>query len=117
MALRCPGPGRRRYRSASGPARRSRRNNGRSSAGSSAHSSGVDRTRWWADCRQAPTDVGHGQPPRREAEMKQIRVERPKRQDRRADAELLPLDARDADIVRAKALSRAAATRAAEPDD
>jgi hypothetical protein len=49
--------------------------------------------------------------------MKQIRVERPKRQDRRADCELLPLDARDADIVRAKALSRAAATRTAEPED
>jgi hypothetical protein len=48
--------------------------------------------------------------------MKQIRVERPKRQDRRADTELMPLDARDPDIARAKALSRAAAARAAEPE-
>ena len=49
--------------------------------------------------------------------MKQIRVERPKRQERRTGSELLPLDARDPEIVRAKALSRAAATRAAEPED
>jgi hypothetical protein len=34
--------------------------------------------------------------------MKQIQIERPKR--RRADIEFLPLDPRDPDIVRAKAL-------------
>ncbi len=39
--------------------------------------------------------------------MKQIRVERSKRHDRWADAEILPRDPRDPDIVRAKALSRA----------
>ena len=40
--------------------------------------------------------------------MKQIRVERPKYRRDRADSELLALDPRDTDIVRAKALSRAA---------
>ena len=39
--------------------------------------------------------------------MKQIRIEKPKSRRGRADAELLPLDPRDPDIVRAKALSRA----------
>jgi len=39
--------------------------------------------------------------------MKQIRVERPKHRRNRADAEILTLDPRDPDIVRAKALSRA----------
>ncbi len=39
--------------------------------------------------------------------MTQIRVERSKRHDRSADAELLPRDPRDPDIVRAKARSRA----------
>jgi hypothetical protein len=39
--------------------------------------------------------------------MTQIRVERPKRRDRRADSEFLPRDPRDPDIVRAKALGRA----------
>ncbi len=48
--------------------------------------------------------------------MKQIRIERPKYRRDRADAELLPLDPRDADIVRAKALSRAAREPAAEPE-
>ena len=40
--------------------------------------------------------------------MKQIRAERPKHRHDRANAELLPLDPRDPDIARAKALSRAA---------
>ena len=40
--------------------------------------------------------------------MKQIRTERPKHRRDRANTELLPLDPRDPDIVRAKALSRAA---------
>jgi hypothetical protein len=40
--------------------------------------------------------------------MKQIRVERPKRRRDRAGTEFLALDPRDPDIVRAKALSRAA---------
>ncbi len=40
--------------------------------------------------------------------MTQTRIERPRRRDRRADAEILPLDARDPDIVRAKAVGRAA---------
>jgi len=44
--------------------------------------------------------------------MTQTRIERPRRRDRRADAEILPVDARDPDIVRAKALGRAAAGRA-----
>jgi len=48
--------------------------------------------------------------------MKQIRVERPKYRRDRADSELLPLDPRDSDIVRAKALIRAALERAAEPE-
>ena len=38
--------------------------------------------------------------------MKQIRVSRPRRRRDRADAEIFPLDPRDPDIVRAKALSR-----------
>jgi hypothetical protein len=45
--------------------------------------------------------------------MKQIRAERPKRRRDRVSAELLPLDPRDPDIVRAKALSRPARKRAA----
>jgi hypothetical protein len=44
--------------------------------------------------------------------MTQTRIERPRRRDRRADSELLPLDARDPDIVRAKALGRAGTDRA-----
>ena len=40
--------------------------------------------------------------------MKQIRAERPKRRRDRANSEIFPLDPRDPDIVRAKALSRAA---------
>ena len=51
-----------------------------------------------------------------EVSVKQIRIERPKYRRDRADAELLPLDPRDADIVRAKALSRAAREPAAEPE-
>jgi hypothetical protein len=47
--------------------------------------------------------------------MKQIRVEKPKYRRDRADRELLTLDPRDADIVRAKALSRAARRPAAKP--
>jgi hypothetical protein len=46
--------------------------------------------------------------------MKQIRVEKPKQRRNRADAQILPLDPRDPDIVRAKALSRAARKPAAE---
>ena len=49
--------------------------------------------------------------------MKQIRAERPKQRRDRADAEILPLDPRDPAIVRAKALSRAARTRAAKAGD
>jgi len=48
--------------------------------------------------------------------VKQIRVEKPKYRRDRADSELLSLDPRDADIVRAKALSRAAREPAAEPE-
>ncbi len=48
--------------------------------------------------------------------MKQIRVEKPKYRRDRADSELLALDPRDTDIVRAKALSRAAREPAAEPE-
>ena len=40
--------------------------------------------------------------------MKQVRIERPKHRHDRANTELLPLDPRDPDIVRAKALRRAA---------
>jgi hypothetical protein len=47
--------------------------------------------------------------------MKQIRVERPKNRRDRVDAEISPLDPRDPDIVRAKALSRAARKAAAKP--
>ena len=39
--------------------------------------------------------------------MKQIRIEKPKYRRGRAEAELLPLDPRDPDILRAKALARA----------
>jgi hypothetical protein len=39
--------------------------------------------------------------------MKQIRVDKQKHRHDRASTELLPLDPRDPDIVRAKALSRA----------
>jgi len=49
--------------------------------------------------------------------MKQIRVERPKHRRDRTDAGIFPLDPRDPDIVRAKALGRAArrpATKAAD---
>ena len=46
--------------------------------------------------------------------MKQIRVERPKHRRDRADAEIFPLDPRDPDIARAKALSRAARRPAAK---
>jgi hypothetical protein len=40
--------------------------------------------------------------------MKQTRVEKPKQRRDRVGAQILPLDPRDPDIVRAKALSRAA---------
>jgi hypothetical protein len=46
--------------------------------------------------------------------MKQIRVDRPKRRRDRVGAEILALDPRDPDIVRAKALSRAARRPAAK---
>ena len=46
--------------------------------------------------------------------MKQIRVEKPKPRRDRTGAHILPLDPRDPDIVRAKALSRAARTPAAK---
>ena len=49
--------------------------------------------------------------------MKQIRVEKPKYHRDRADSELLALDPRDTDIVRAKALSRAAREPAAESEN
>jgi hypothetical protein len=45
--------------------------------------------------------------------MKQIRVEKPKH--RRVNIEFLPLDPRDSDIVRAKALVRASRKPAAKP--
>jgi len=48
--------------------------------------------------------------------MKQIRVEKPKYRRDRVDDEFLPLDPRDSDIVRAKALRRAALEQAAEPE-
>ena len=48
--------------------------------------------------------------------MKQIQVEKPRYRRGRADSELLALDPRDTDIVRAKALSRAAREPAAEPE-
>jgi len=48
--------------------------------------------------------------------MKQIRVEKPKYRRDRVDDELLALDPRDRDIVRAKALIRAALEQAAEPE-
>jgi len=43
--------------------------------------------------------------------MKQTRIERPRHRRDRAEAEMLPLNPRDPDIVRAKALARAAADR------
>jgi hypothetical protein len=46
--------------------------------------------------------------------MKQIRVDRPKQRRDRAGSEIFPLDPRDPDIVRAKALSRAARRPAAK---
>ena len=46
--------------------------------------------------------------------MKQIRAERPKHRRDRVDAEIFPLDPRDPDIVRAKALSRVTRTSAAK---
>ena len=39
--------------------------------------------------------------------MKRISIERPKRRHDRAETEILPLDPRDPDVVRVKALSRA----------
>jgi hypothetical protein len=48
--------------------------------------------------------------------MKQIQVEKPRYRRGRADSELLALDPRDTDIVRAKALSRAAREPAAEAE-
>jgi hypothetical protein len=47
--------------------------------------------------------------------MKQIRTERPKRSRDRANSEFLPLDPRDPDIVRAKALARASRKPPAKP--
>ena len=47
--------------------------------------------------------------------MKQIRVERPKQRRDRTGAQILPLDPRDPDIVRVKALSRAARKPTAKP--
>jgi hypothetical protein len=49
--------------------------------------------------------------------MKQIRVERPKYRRDRADTESLAPDTRDPDIVRAKALGRAARRPTARPAD
>ena len=43
--------------------------------------------------------------------MKQIRVEKPKQRRDRAGAQILPLNPRDPDIVRAKALARAARSK------
>jgi hypothetical protein len=45
--------------------------------------------------------------------MKQTRLSKPKHSRDRAGAEILPVDPRDPAIVRAKALSRAAARRPA----
>ena len=45
--------------------------------------------------------------------MKQIQIEKPKQ--RRATIEFLPLDPRDPEIVRAKALARASREPAAKP--
>jgi hypothetical protein len=47
--------------------------------------------------------------------MKHIRVEKPKRRHGRVNTEFLPLDPRDPDIVRAKALGRASRKPAAKP--
>jgi hypothetical protein len=49
--------------------------------------------------------------------MKQIRVEKPKHRRDRAGREIFPLDPRDPDIVRAKALSRAARRPTAKSPD
>ena len=49
--------------------------------------------------------------------MKQIRVEKPKHRRDRASREIFPLDPRDPDIVRAKALSRAARRPTAKSPD
>jgi hypothetical protein len=49
--------------------------------------------------------------------MKQIRVERPKHRRDRADTDILPRDLRDPDVVRAKALARAARRPAAKSSD
>jgi hypothetical protein len=49
--------------------------------------------------------------------MKQIRVERPRHRRDRGDREILPLDPRDPDIVRAKTLSRAAQRPPAKSSD
>jgi hypothetical protein len=42
--------------------------------------------------------------------MKRIQIERPKRSRDRAESDILPLDPRDPDVVRAKALGRNART-------
>jgi hypothetical protein len=47
--------------------------------------------------------------------MKQIRAEKPKYRRDRVNTEFLPLDPRDPDIVRAKALGRASRKPAAKP--
>jgi hypothetical protein len=47
--------------------------------------------------------------------MKQIRAQRPKRRRDRAEAEIFPLDPRDPDIVRAKAVARLARRPGAKP--
>jgi hypothetical protein len=49
--------------------------------------------------------------------MKQIRVEKPKHRRDRVSREIFPLDPRDPDIVRAKALSRAARRPTAKSSD
>jgi hypothetical protein len=48
--------------------------------------------------------------------MKQIRVERPRHRRDRADSDTFARDPRDPDIVRAKALARAARRPAAESE-
>jgi hypothetical protein len=49
--------------------------------------------------------------------MKQIRVESPKHRRDRAQADIFPLDPRDPDIVRAKALVRAVRKPTAKSSD
>jgi hypothetical protein len=49
--------------------------------------------------------------------MKQTQVERPRHRRDRAAREIFPLDPRDPDIVRAKALSRAAQRPPAKSSD